>query len=99
MNASMLNAKALLLIAGVAMLVPLGVGVAYATSSDGDSSGRATETNLDKAKSVALQQVEGRLTGSEIGVAFLAPHEYQANGRIGCLVDSCLPRLRWLREA
>ena len=67
MNASMLNAKALLLIAGVAMLVPLGVGVAYATSSGGDSSGRATETNLDKAKSVALQQVEGRLTGSEIG--------------------------------
>jgi len=63
----MLNAKALLLIAGVAMLMPLGVGVAYATSSGGDSSGRAKETNLDKAKSVALQQVEGRLTGSEIG--------------------------------
>jgi hypothetical protein len=68
MNASMLNANAQLLLAGAAMLVPLGVGAAYATG--GDSSGRATETNLDKAKSVALQQV-----------------------------DSCLPRLRWLREA
>jgi uncharacterized membrane protein YkoI len=41
--------------------------VAYATGSGGDASGQAAATNLDKAKSVALEQVNGRVTGTEVG--------------------------------
>ena len=40
--------------------------MAYANGS-GDSSGQSTGTDLEKAKSVALQQVNGRVTGSEVG--------------------------------
>ena len=47
----MTGVKALLLAAGAAMLLLLGVGVAYATGSGGDSSGRATETNLNWSRS------------------------------------------------
>jgi uncharacterized membrane protein YkoI len=61
-----LNAKKLLVAAAVALMLLVGAGVAYATGS-GDSSGQATGTDLQKAKSVALQQVNGRVTGSEVG--------------------------------
>ena len=67
MNARALNVKSLLVAAAAAVLLLLGAGVAYATSSGGDPSGQASGSNLDKAKSVALQQVNGRVTGSEVG--------------------------------
>lgn len=67
MNARAMNAKTLLAAAAAAVLLLLGAGVAYATGSGGDPSGQAPGTNLDKAKSVALQQVNGRVTGSEVG--------------------------------
>ena len=41
--------------------------MAYATGSGGDSSGNATGANLEKAKSVALDHVNGRVTSTEIG--------------------------------
>ena len=70
MNARRINVKTLLVAAAAAMLLLLGAGVAYATGS-GDATGGATSnatgTNLEKAKSVALQQVNGRVTGSEVG--------------------------------
>ena len=66
MNARMINAKTLLVAAVAAMLLLLGAGVAYATAS-GNASGNASGTNLEKAKSVALEQVNGRVTGSEVG--------------------------------
>ena len=67
MNARAMNAKTLLAAAAAAVLLLLGAGVAYATGSGGDASGQASGSNLDKAKSVALQQVNGRVTGSEVG--------------------------------
>ena len=70
MNARMIDVKTLLVAAAAAMLLLLGAGVAYATGS-GDATGGATSngtgSNLEKAKSVALQQVNGRVTGSEVG--------------------------------
>ncbi len=46
----------------------VGASVAYATGSSGDSSGQATVPNLEKAKSVALEQTNGgRVTGTEVG--------------------------------
>ena len=48
-------------------LLILGAGVAYATGSDEDSSTRAGGAGIDKAKSVALEQVNGRVTGTEVG--------------------------------
>ena len=63
----MTKAKIPLLAAGAAVLLLLGAGVAYATGSGGDASGQAAATNLDKAKSVALEQVNGRVTGTEVG--------------------------------
>ena len=51
----------------VAGLLVVGAGVAYATSSGEDSSGQAGGANIEKAKSVALDQVNGRVTGSEVG--------------------------------
>jgi hypothetical protein len=67
MNARAMNAKTLLVAAAAAALLLLGAGVAYATGPGGDSSGQPSGTNLDKAKSVALQQVNGQVTGSEVG--------------------------------
>jgi hypothetical protein len=61
------NVKTLLIAAAVAMLLLVGAGVAYASDSGGDSSGQAAGTNLDKAKSVALEQVNGRVTETEVG--------------------------------
>jgi uncharacterized membrane protein YkoI len=67
MNAVSTRAKMLVVAAAAAMLLLVGAGVAYATGSGGDPSGQAAGTNLDKAKSVALQEVNGQVTGSEVG--------------------------------
>jgi hypothetical protein len=48
-------------------LLLVGAGVAYATGSGGDSSGQAGGANIEKAKSVALEQVNGHVTGTEVG--------------------------------
>jgi len=61
------NAKKMIIGAAVALMLLVGAGVAYASGSGGDSSGQAAGTNLDKAKSVALEQVNGQVTGSEVG--------------------------------
>jgi hypothetical protein len=63
-----MRARTWMLAAAVAMLVLVGAGVAYATGSGGDSSGQGGGANLDKAKSVALDQTNGgRVTGTEVG--------------------------------
>jgi hypothetical protein len=49
------------------MVLLLGAGVAYATGSGGDHLGQATGSNIEKAKSVALDHVNGRVTGTEVG--------------------------------
>ena len=67
MNARAMNPKTLLAATAAAVLLLLGAGAAYATGSGGDPSGQASGSNLEKAKSVALQQVNGRVTGSEVG--------------------------------
>jgi hypothetical protein len=48
-------------------LLLAGAGVAYATGSGEDASGQAGEANIEKAKNVALGQVNGRVTGTEVG--------------------------------
>ena len=54
------------LLAAVAATVMLLVaGVAYANGDD--SSEQATGANIEKAKSVALDHVNGRVTGTEVG--------------------------------
>ena len=50
-----------------AVLLLLGAGVAYATGSGEDSSGQSGGANIEKAKSVALDHVNGRVTGTEVG--------------------------------
>jgi uncharacterized membrane protein YkoI len=67
MQARGINAKTWLLAAAVALLLLVGAGVAYATGSGDDSSGQAGGANLEKAKSIALDHVNGRVTGSEVG--------------------------------
>ncbi len=68
MYARAINARTLLIAAAVATVLLVGAGVAYATGSSGDPSGQATRANLEKAKSVALEQTNGgRVTGTEIG--------------------------------
>src|SRR4029453_5886766 len=48
------------------MFLLLGAGVAYATG--GDSSAQPTGSNIDKAKSIALDHTNGgRVTGTEVG--------------------------------
>jgi Peptidase propeptide and YPEB domain len=61
------NAKKMIIVAAAALMLLVGAGVAYASGSSGDTSGQATGPNLDKAKSVALEQVNGQVTGSEVG--------------------------------
>jgi hypothetical protein len=48
-------------------LLLVGAGVAYATGSGDDSSVQVGGANIEKAKSVALEQVTGRVTGTEVG--------------------------------
>jgi hypothetical protein len=68
MHARARNVKTGLIAAAVAILLLVGAGVAYATGSSGDdSSGQATGADLEKAKSVALDHVKGRVTGTEVG--------------------------------
>jgi hypothetical protein len=62
-----MRARMWLLAAVVAVLVLVGAGVAYATGSGDDSSGQAGGANIEKAKSVALEHVSGRVTGTEVG--------------------------------
>ena len=66
MYADSINLRTLVIVAAVAMLVLLGAGVAYATGDD--SSSQPTGSNIDKAKSIALDQTNGgRVTGTEVG--------------------------------
>ena len=62
-----MRARMWMLAAVVAVLVLVGAGVAYATGSGDDSSGQAGGANIEKAKSVALEHVSGRVTGTEVG--------------------------------
>ena len=48
-------------------LLLVGAGVAYATGSGDDSSVQAGGANMEKAKTVALEKVNGRVTGTEVG--------------------------------
>jgi hypothetical protein len=48
-------------------LLLAGAGVAYATGSGDDPSSRAGGTDVEKARSVALGEVNGRVTGTEVG--------------------------------
>jgi Peptidase propeptide and YPEB domain len=64
--ANAINLRTLVIAAAVAMLVLLGAGVAYATADDSSSQPRGS--NIDKAKSIALDQTNGgRVTGTEVG--------------------------------
>jgi hypothetical protein len=68
MYTNTINIKTLLIAAALAMLLLVGAGVAFATGSNGDSSGQATGPGIEKAKSVALDHTNGgRVTGTEIG--------------------------------
>jgi hypothetical protein len=49
------------------MVLLLGAGVAYATGSGGAPLGQVTGSDVEKAKSVALDHVNGRVTGTEVG--------------------------------
>ena len=65
----MVAQKVKILIALLAtMVLLLGVSVAYATGSGGAPLGQATGSDIEKAKSVALDHVNGHVTGStEVG--------------------------------
>jgi uncharacterized protein with LGFP repeats len=64
--ANAINVRTLVIAAAVAMLVLLGAGVAYATG--GDSSAQPTGSNIEKAKSIALDHTNGgNVTGTEVG--------------------------------
>lgn len=58
------NSKVLLAAVAATVLL-LGAGVAYANGND--SSKQATGKDIEKAKSVALDHVNGRVTGTEVG--------------------------------
>jgi uncharacterized membrane protein YkoI len=63
-----MNARTWLVAAAVAMLLLIGAGVAYATGTGDDSSEQqATGPGIEKAKSIALDHVNGRVTGTEVG--------------------------------
>ena len=55
----------LLVAAAATMVLMVGAGVAYATGATEDSSGQSTGPGMDQAKSVALDHVDGSVTGSE----------------------------------
>ena len=69
-----MNAKKMIIAAAAALMLLVGAGVAYATGSSdssaqatgsSDSSGQTTGSGMEQAKSVALDHVNGRVTGSE----------------------------------
>jgi uncharacterized membrane protein YkoI len=64
------NAKKMIIGAAVALMLLVGAGVAYASGSSGDGSSgdgseQSTGTGMEQAKSVALDHVNGRVTGTE----------------------------------
>jgi uncharacterized membrane protein YkoI len=59
------NAKTLLIAVAAATVLLVGAGVAYATSSTDDSAEHSTGPGMEKAKSVALEHVNGRVTATE----------------------------------
>ncbi len=68
MYARVTKVRPLLIAVAVAILLLVGASIAYATGSGADSSGQeATGTNIEKATSVALDHVNGRVTGTEVG--------------------------------
>jgi uncharacterized membrane protein YkoI len=68
MHARALNMKTWLVAAVIATMLLVGAGVAYATGSgDDDSEQQATGPGIEKAKSVALNHVNGHVTGTEVG--------------------------------
>ena len=62
-----MSARMWMLAVVVAGLLLVGAGVAYATGSGEDSSSQSGGANIEKAKSVALDHVSGRVTGTEVG--------------------------------
>ena len=65
-----MSAKKVIIGTAVALVLLVGAGVAYANgSSGGDSSGdgpeQSTGPGMERAKSVALEQVNGRVTATE----------------------------------
>ena len=62
-----MRARIWVVAAVAAALVLVGAGVAYATGSGEDPSGQAGGANLEKAESVALEHVNGQVTGTEVG--------------------------------
>jgi hypothetical protein len=67
MYARVTKVRPLLIAVAVAILLLVGASIAYATGSGADSSGQATGSNIEKATSVALDHVNGRVTGTEVG--------------------------------
>jgi uncharacterized membrane protein YkoI len=68
MHARAPSVKTWLVAAAVAVLLLVGAGVAYANGSgDDDSEQQATGPGIEKAKSVALDHVNGHVTGTEVG--------------------------------
>ena len=65
MRASTRNAKTLLIAVVAVTVLLVGAGVAYATSSTDDSTEHSTGPGMEKAKSVALEHVNGRVTATE----------------------------------
>ena len=66
MPMSMRNAKTLLIALAAATVLLIGAGVAYATASTDDSTEQhSTGPGMEKAKSVALEHVNGRVTATE----------------------------------
>ena len=68
-----MNARKAIIAAAVALMLLVGAGVAYASGTSGDGSsgdgssgdGPSTGPGMDQAKSIALQQVNGRVTATE----------------------------------
>jgi Peptidase propeptide and YPEB domain len=61
-----MNPRTLLVAGAVALLLLVGAGVAYATGGD-SSDEQSTGPGMEKAKSIALDQVKGgRVTGTEL---------------------------------
>jgi len=61
-----MSARVWVVAAVAAVLVLVGAGVAYATGSGEDPSKQATGPGIEKAKSVALEHVSGRVTETEV---------------------------------
>jgi uncharacterized membrane protein YkoI len=65
LRASTRNAKTLLIAVVAVTVLLIGAGVAYATSSTDDSTEHSTGPGMEKAKSVALEHMNGRVTATE----------------------------------